>query len=416
MSLIPVFIALTKNWLRSKSGIFFSFLFPVMLLIIFSTVFGGAGGDVHYKLFVQNHDHVDGIPTDLSTGLIDALESSSVFDIEHLDPDIHIPSYVKENPSFDFTYRVLVIPQEFQEHALTKSMNVRMEVIMDTMQLIETQYPVGEEEKQMMESGKRAISSIYGSLSAESPQLILLTDEADSASPALAGVIHSIVNSFSNSLVGTEEVVTLSGAPLEQRPLRPVDYYIPGYIAAFIMTNGIIATTTTISEYRRNGQVKRLAATPLPKSSWIMGNVLQQTLLAFLLTGLMIALGWIIFDVTIIPNFYSLVLIFIGAIAFCSVGMFMGGIIKDVEAAAGAGNAIAFPMMFLSGVFWPLELMPDYLQTLAKFLPLHHFHDGLMQLMIYETPANSVSAFIIMGVFGAVFLIFAIKITKWKEL
>jgi ABC-2 type transport system permease protein len=416
MSLIPLFIALTKNWLRSKTGIFFSFLFPVMLLIIFSTVFGGAGGDVHYKLFVQNHDQVDGIPTDLSTGFIDALESSSVFDIEHLDSDIHIPTYVKENPSFDFTYRVLVIPQGFQEHALTKSMNVRMEVIMDTMQLIETQYPVGEEEKQMMESGKRAISSVYEPLSAESPQLVLLTDEADSASPALAGVIHSIVNSFSNSLVGAEEVVTLSGAPLEQRPLRPVDYYIPGYIAAFIMTNGIIATTTTISEYRRNGQVKRLAATPLSKSSWIMGNVLQQTLLAFLLTGLMIALGWIIFDVTIIPNFYSLVLIFVGAIAFCSVGMFMGGIIKDIEAAAGAGNAIAFPMMFLSGVFWPLELMPDYLQTLAKFLPLHHFHDGLMQLMIYETPANSVRPFIIMGVFGALFLIIAIKVTKWKEL
>lgn len=415
MSLIPLFIALTKNWLRSKSGIFFSFLFPVMLLIIFSTVFGG-GGDVHYKLFVQNHDQVNGTPTELSTGFIEALESSEVFSIDYLDQEIHIPTYVEEHPSFDFTYRILLIPHGFEEHALITSMGVRMDILINTIQFMETQYPVSQEEQQMMLSGMETVASLSENLSTEPPQLVLLTDESDSASPALAGVIQSIVNSFSNSLVGAEEVITLIGAPLEQRPLRPVDYYIPGYIAAFIMTNGIIGATSTISEYRRNGQVKRLAATPLPKSSWILGNVLQQTLLAFLLTALMIALGWIIFDVTIIPGFYALLLIFIGAIAFCSVGMLLGGVIKDVEAAAGAGNAIAFPMMFLSGVFWPLELMPDYLQTLAKFLPLHYFHDGLMQLLIYETPSNSVKAFAVMGIFGVFFLGIAVKITKWKDL
>jgi ABC-2 type transport system permease protein len=417
MSLVALFIALTKNWLRSKSGIFFSFLFPVMLLIIFSTVFGG-GGDVHYKLFVQNHDTVEGTPTDLSTGFIDALESSEVFSIQHLDPDIDIGTYVKEHPSFDFSYRVLVIPRGFQENALKKSMTVRMGVIRDTMDLMETQYIqfMSPEELQMLNASKTAITSISSNLSWEPPELVLLTDEADSAAPALVGVIHSIVNSFGNTLVGTEDVVTVSGGPLEQRPLRPVDYYVPGFIAAFIMTNGIIGATTTISEYRRNGQVKRLAATPLPKSSWILGNVLQQTLLAFILTAIMIILGWVLFDVTILPDVYTLLLIFLGAIAFCTVGMVLGGIIKDVEAAAGAGNAIAFPMMFLSGAFWPLEFMPDYLQTIAKFLPLHYFHDGLMQLMIYESPANSVRAFVIIGIFGAVFLVLAIKITKWKEL
>ncbi|MBU7033425.1 MAG: ABC transporter permease [Theionarchaea archaeon] len=417
MRLMALFIALTKNWLRSKSGIFFSFLFPVMLLIIFSTVFGG-GGDVHYKLFVQNHDTVEGTPTELSTSFIHALESSEVFSIQHLDPQIDIAAYIKDHPSFDFSYRVLIIPRGFQENALKKSMTVRMEVVLDTINLMETQYApfMSQEELQMVKAGKTAIISISNTLSGEPPDLVLLTDEADSSSPALAGVIRSIVNSFSNTLVGAEEVVTLSGGSLEQRPLRPVDYYVPGFIAAFIMTNGIIGATSTISEYRRNGQVKRLAATPLPKSSWILGNVLQQTLLAFILTGIMIFLGWILFDVTILPDIYTLLLIFLGAIAFCTVGMVLGGIIKDVEAASGAGNAIAFPMMFLSGAFWPLEFMPDYLQTIAKFLPLHYFHDGLMQLMIYETPANSLRAFIIIGIFGAVFLLIAVKITKWKEL
>jgi len=56
--------------------------------------------------------------------------------------------------------------------------------------------------------------------------------------------------------------------------------------------------------------------------------------------------------------------------------MMIAGLVKDPEAASGIGNAIALPMMFLSGSFWPVEIMPKYLQTIAKFLPLTYFSDG----------------------------------------
>jgi ABC-2 type transport system permease protein len=224
-----------------------------------------------------------------------------------------------------------------------------------------------------------------------------------------------VADAFSNGLVGSEEVLTLESRPLEQRTLKIADYFVPGFIAAFIMTNGIIGATTTISEYRRNGQVKRLAATPLPKISWILGNVLEQTALAFVLTGVMIALGWVLFDVRLVPDVYALSLVFVGAVAFCSVGMVLGGAIKDVEAASGAGNAIAFPMMFLSGAFWPIEQMPEYLQGVARVLPLHYFHDGLLQIMVYKNPGHAVTGFVVLGCFAVVMMVIAVKITKWKE-
>lgn len=417
MRVFAVFSALLKSWLRSKIGIFFSFLFPVMLLIIFSTVFGGVG-DTTYTLFVQNFDVKDGEPSNLSEGLITALESTDIFAVQHLDTDVDVATYVKENPSFNFNYRILIIPQGFEDYAVNKSLSVKMDVTLDTLTLFKEQYAqyLEEDDGAQIEKGQNILQQVRTDLPAEPAELTLLTDVGDTAAPAITSVIYGVVNAFSNNLVGTEEVVTIAGKPLEQRELEIVDYYLPGFIAAFIMTNGVIGATSTISEYRRNGQVKRLAATPLPKSSWIIGNILQQTVLAFILTAIMIVLGWIIFDVRVIPDVYALSLIFVGAVAFCSVGMVLGGVIKDVEAASGAGNAIAFPMMFLSGAFWPIEMMPDYLQVVAKLMPLHYFHDGLRQIMILENPGNALYAFMVLGVFALIFIVVALKITRWKEL
>ncbi|MGD2251154.1 MAG: ABC transporter permease [Candidatus Methanofastidiosia archaeon] len=411
------FVALLKSWMRSKIGIFFSFLFPVMLLIIFTTVFGG-GGDTQYVLFVQNFDTDKGVPTELSQGFVDALEKTEMFDMRNLDPDTDIDQYMEENPSFSYMYRILRIPQGFEEHAMNKSITVRMQVTVDTLSFLRNEYAqyLKEDELKQIERGITTITGMKEGIPQETPELVLLTDKGDTAALGVVSIIQGVTNAFSNGLTGSEQVIAVQAGLLEQKELKVVDYYIPGFIAAFIMTNGIIAGTSTISEYRRDGQVKRLAATPLPKLSWIVANILQQTVLAFALTGVMLGLGWVLFGVRAVPDVYALLLIFVGAVAFCSVGMVLGGVIKDVEAASGAGNAIAFPMMFLSGAFVPLEIMPDYMRSIAKLLPLHYFHDGLRKILIYQKPGESVTAFLVLGAFAVVFIGVALKVTKWKEL
>jgi ABC-2 type transport system permease protein len=385
-----------------------------MLLLIFGTVFGGTE-TTKYKLHVQNLDIANGEPSNLSRALINVLNSTGTFSIENLDPAINVTTYVKENPSFT-AYRILVIPEGFQQNAINKSISTRAGIIIDTFVQIEEMYGsyMNESDRQNIKKGQEALSTWKESLTNESAKIIILMDEGDSAAPIIKGILSSVANAFNNMLVGAEEIVDIDYKPIVERKLEPVDYYLPGYIAAFIMTNGIIGVTSTISEYRRNGTIKRLIATPLRKSSWILGNVLQQTSLAFVLTAIMIVIGWLVFGVRALPNAYALSLIFLGSIVFCSIGIVLGGIIKDVEAATGAGNAIAFPMMFLSGAFWPIEMMPSYLQTVAKFLPLYYFHDGLRNIMFYENPAPL--SFSILGILAIIFIAMAIKVTRWKEL
>ncbi|MFW6196306.1 MAG: ABC transporter permease [Thermoplasmatota archaeon] len=415
--IISVFTALFKNWFRSKTGVFFSLLFPMMLLIIFSTVFGGQGS-AEYDLYVQNNDVIGGETTNVSESFIDALEATETFNIKRLDRDVNVTKYQHEK-SFG-AYRALVIPEEFQKKALNKSMSIRAGVMYDTLTRIEEMGgdQINEGERENLTKGISSVERWKNQTKdIESAELLLLTSEGDQAAPIVKGVTYSVVDTFNSQLIGVKDTtVDVKSESIEKRDLGAADYYLPGYIAAFVMTNGIIGVTSNVSEFKRNGTLKRLAATPLKKRDWIISNILQQAVLAFILTAVMILLGVALFGVQVYPGPLAMILILLGSLAFSSVGMVMGGIIKDVEAASGAGNAIAFPMMFLSGAFWPIENMPEYLQTVAKVLPLYYFHQGLRSIMILDNPSESGLAFAVIGGFALIFIIIAIKTTSWKEL
>lgn len=77
-----IFNAVIKNWLRSRSGLFFSIMFPVLLLLVFGAVFGGEGTST-YTLFIQNLD-IDETPTELSDAFVKALNSTETFSIRRI--------------------------------------------------------------------------------------------------------------------------------------------------------------------------------------------------------------------------------------------------------------------------------------------------------------------------------------------
>jgi len=473
-----LFISLTKNWLRSKSGVFFSIMFPIMLLLIFSTIFGGPAA-AEYTLHVEDEDvlfemelsdyeasltegeeideqlrerfldedydisenatmekndedwyisdgeerlyHLKVIEGEdlievygLSRVFIEALDATENLNIEEV---ANLTEYREKNGEFE-ERRGLRIGEGFHENALNKSMALRMAVMQDTMVRIYGRFDMDDDDRANFTEGWETLNRTSENISAQYANITLYTSPGDQAAPIVRGNVLGVMDTFNSRMVGMEDsTVQLSEEEVsEDRGLDAVDYYLPGFIAAFIMSNGIIGVTSNISEFKRNGTLKRLTATPLKKRDWILANVGQQTVLAFGLTAVMILVAVLVFGAQAYPDLYAIGLIFLGAVAFCSVGIVLGGLIKDVEAASGAGNAIAFPMMFLSGAFIPIETMPDYLQTIARFLPLYYFHQGLREIMILQNPSDALLAYIVIGIFGLFFIILAIKTTRWKDI
>src|SRR5579885_1586054 len=119
MKVFAVFKAVTKNWLRSRSGVFFSFLFPVLFLLVFGSIFGSSG-NTSYQLYVQNLDSNSG-PPNLSQLFITALNSTHVLSIKMLNSTLDATSFARNITSiFGSEPRILVIPQGFQQKLLSK--------------------------------------------------------------------------------------------------------------------------------------------------------------------------------------------------------------------------------------------------------------------------------------------------------
>jgi ABC-2 type transport system permease protein len=368
MRVTAVFKAVTRNWLRSRSGLFFSFLFPIIFLLLFGSIFGTSSNSI--PLAVQNNDASNGVATSLSQSFIAALNSTKVIVVSGLSSSANATAYIQNQAaSFGGNPRLLVIPQGFAANVT------------------------------------RGLPS----------SLTYIYSPADQLGAQAGGVVSSVASAFNLQVAGTHSLIGLSFTSSSVRPLKFIDYYMPGLIAAFMMTNGVIGLTNVATEFRRTGLTKRLSATPLTKFEWMVGNILSQTLLALLLSAVMIILGVVIYHSTVTIDVYSVITLVVGAVLFSGIGMTLAGVVRDPEAAAGLGNAIAFPMMFLSGTFWSLDIMPSYLQAVARVLPLTYFADGLRDAMVLNNVSGVLVNIGISAAFAVAFIAIGAWATRWKE-
>jgi ABC-2 type transport system permease protein len=416
---ILIFKAVTKNWIRSRSGVFFSILFPVLLLLVFGAIFSGSEGVASYRLFIQNFDTTaEGTPTELSKAFIDALNSTKTFVITELPLDVDAEDYAREALGpFGGYIRVLLISEGFQEDLLNGTLKVRVGISYNTLNT--TYYMIepylNETEKMVFQQGLILMSQYNATLPYTHASLTITLDAADQSSAIVKSIVMNVANAVNYQLIGAENIFEFTEESIADSHFRNIDFYLPGVLAAFIMTNGIIGLTANTTEFKRRGVIKRLSMTPLTKMDWIVGNVLSQTILNLMLTAIILVIGWVVFNVQVIPDIPSITLIFLGSIMFSGIGMLLSGLVKDVEAASALGNAIAFPMMFLSGTYFPVEIMPSYMQSIAKVLPLTYLSEGLRNAMIFKYPEGIYINMAIIAVLAVVFIVLGSLVTRWKE-
>ena len=420
MKAITIFKAVTKNWIRSRSGLFFSILFPVLLLLVFGAIFSGVGGASKYDLFVQNLDvnAADGKPTDLSTTFVEALNSTETFAIKEVPPDENATEYAREALGpLGGNMRILIISEGFQDDLVNGTLKVRIGISYDTLNMSYWYFEpyMNDTQKIAFQQGLAQMQQYNATIPDTKSSLTIMLDQADQSAAMVKSIIVSVANAFNYQMIGAQNVINLNETSVTTKRFGTVDLYVPGITAAFIMTNGIIALAATATEFKRRGIIKRLSITPLTKIDWIIGNVLSQALLNLMLAAIMIGIGWLIFNVRVIPDANTIVMILLGSIMFSGIGMALSGFIKDVEAASAIGNAIAFPMMFLSGTYFPIEIMPEYLRTVSNALPLTYFSQGLKSAMLYKDPEGIYLNMAIVAVLAVVFIIVGALVTRWKS-
>jgi ABC-2 type transport system permease protein len=146
-----------------------------------------------------------------------------------------------------------------------------------------------------------------------------------------------------------------------------------------------------------------------------LSNILYQFVLAVISTVAILVVSYAVFSVRLQINAWLFVLLVLEVFAFGGIGMILTRVANEAESATAAANFIMFPMMFLSGSFFPLEMMPGFLQAIARILPLYYVNEGLRASMILVDHMAALRYSAMIGAFAIVVFVLGITTTRWDE-
>jgi ABC-2 type transport system permease protein len=181
-----------------------------------------------------------------------------------------------------------------------------------------------------------------------------------------------------------------------------MDLSVPGYIGMIIGTIGMLGIPTTLANYRDQGILRRLRATPVQSGSVLWSQVATQVLMAAAGILLLFIAGFAVFDLRI-PAVYAPVIpaILLGAFSFFAIGFVLAGVMPTARTAQAVGMAVFYPMLFLSGAAMPRHIMPEAVQQVGELLPLTHVVILIEDLWIKGTwnlaSLAVVAAFLVLG-------------------
>jgi len=211
----------------------------------------------------------------------------------------------------------------------------------------------------------------------------------DNTSLAQAGTVtmvtEQVVNGIAQQASGTQPRFELQARGIASSSFNYISFLVPGVVAMALMTNGIYGVSGTFVAYRQRGVLRRLKATPMPLPSFIGSRVLVHLFLALIQAALVIGVGVSLFHVHLAagPTLARVaVLALIGSGSFVSIGFFVAAVSKNVESAAALGQVIGTPMMFLSGIFFPMDNAPAWIQPIVKVMPLYYLANALRDVMV----------------------------------
>ena len=192
------------------------------------------------------------------------------------------------------------------------------------------------------------------------------------------------------------------------------DFIAPGLMAMTVMMSVMTGLPAAISHEREVGTLDGMMVAPVNRLAVILGKTLAQTARGMLQGTLILALAVVLFGVTIHGSILLIfALLLLGVFSFVGLGVVITSFAKDQETAMMVMMALMFPMMLLSGVFFPIQQMPWYMQDISKVLPLTYAATALRKVMVLGAGVSMIitELAVLIG-FGVVMTIIAVPVFK----
>ncbi|HET8902356.1 MAG TPA: ABC transporter permease [Holophagaceae bacterium] len=192
-------------------------------------------------------------------------------------------------------------------------------------------------------------------------------------------------------------------------------FLLPGLLGLNLMSMGLFAVGMVIVSYREKGKFRRLAVTPLPKWVFLLGQILHRLTVVLLQSAVLILVGAFAFHIHNQGSYFLLSLVMaLGTACFMALGFALTSFAETSETYGAISNLVFFPLMFLSGVYFTLDAAPKWLQTAVIVLPLSPFLKALRA--VFNDGAGLQGQMLGLGIVAGWTLIFfgiAVKRFRW---
>ncbi|MFW6264892.1 MAG: ABC transporter permease [Bacillota bacterium] len=356
-----MFLANVKEYTRDKSAIFWFLIFPLIFVFIFGWVFSGSF-ETSFNISFLLHSE-----SEFSNRMIEEIKAVDSFNV-----------YIAEDE--------------------------------------------GEKEFEALKKGERHLLIEIPEIS---PETFLNGDEVDiqvfydasnqQMSQVVLSAIREIFTEAERQITSSPRIFNIEASSVQTEGMSDFDYILPGILAMALMQLGLFGSVQFLS-LREKKIIRGLGVTPLSRGAILSSEVLLRLILGLIQSIIIIGIAILVFDISLASNIFKVFsVVLLGSLTFISLGYLLISFVKTVEAGEGLMQTVQFPMMFLSGVFFPYELMPSFIQPIVKILPLTYLGDALRQVMLgFPGPRSLQNNIIVLLIWLLITSLLSVKFWKWN--
>jgi ABC-2 type transport system permease protein len=185
--------------------------------------------------------------------------------------------------------------------------------------------------------------------------------------------------------------ISITSVPLISGVSSSFQFLAPGFMALTVITGSLQGVASAISREKEQGTMDGLLVAPIPHRSIILGKVAAQTVRGLIQGFLILGLSMLLFGVQVYGSpVIMLFVMVLGTASFVGVGIIMTAVAPDQETAQMMTMLLQFPMMFISGILFPIDQLPAWLQYIGQALPLYYAADALRKVIILNASMTAI--------------------------
>jgi ABC-2 type transport system permease protein len=355
----------TRRYFRDRTAIFFTVAFPLIFLFVFGGLFGNSNNSVSFNIALLNQSN-----TQASQTIAKELNDGKILKVNTDVTNINDAKQRMNRGEIDAT---IILPPNFGD--VKKG----------------TTYPSGQAE-------------------------ILYSQNNAQAAQTLQSVLQGEFKAINAKLVDNKEPFTVTSQQTNDQSLSSFDYTFTGLLGFSVLGMGIFGPINIFPELKKQGILRRFHTTPIRVWQYFMSTMITQAAIGLFAMAVLFAVAISVFHLKVVGNVFELAIyIVLSIMMILGIGLALGGWAKNERQAAPLSNIVTFPMMFLSGTFFPRFLMPEWLQHVSAFLPLTPVIDGLRMIATEGKHLVDILPQLgLIGLWGIVIYAVAFRVFRWE--